>query len=1211
MKTKLLLSLLTSFLWTSLAVQAADPIRVYIRAGEKSHAPGAHEHPQFLEDWTRLLQERGAECSGGLGFPSAAELERTDVLVLHAQEAGNIEKGEQRDNLEAFLRRGGGLVVIHAGAVSSDHEWYKSVIGGSWRKGTTSWLEGTTSLYFPEVDHPIIKDLSNFDLDDEIYYDLDIRKDVNVLATAYTPKLVDTTGKKNTPKEWSWDNEGARLRAVEAVAKRKGVNIYDFQPQIWTYERKFDGASETYRSFVHIPGHWYRNFNHTGIRAMILRGIAWAAKRDNVDELCLADELGDALRYVEGGAPSPEEVPDHLEIHPDFEISLVASEPLINKPINLNWDEKGRLWVCETPEYPNGLRKPYSELGWMDSGSLFPGKYDRDPTDRISILSDEDGDGVMDAKKVFADKLELVTSFVFYKNGVIASSAPDIWFLEDTDGDDVADRRQKLYTNLGTRDTHSVINNLRWGSDGWIYATHGYSSSQNATSGDGKTNFGPIGDGVVRFRPDGSELEQYVSHGGNTWGMDITMDGEIFYTKPTNGNPLTHAVLPEYILEKGKIPGVSGGNGLLPEERLYPAATWEHQAYVQIDRIGGYTAASGCAIYEGGAWPDEWKLGYFTTEPTVNVISHFNLVKQGTTYSADRVEGRKEKEFIRSSNMWFRPIELRTGPDGALYVVDFCNQAIIHNDTRGPVHGPAHAALRPDRDHYYGRIWKVQHKQAKAIAPVSLDRTDIASLRRAAQSSNDHIRSVAQRILRDDHNAQEIPIGSDALKAYDEAAAENDLDRIIASVLAARDDWTRSALIAASSDRAVEIIEAALEAESNDSLLAFVSALSPLAITHGNAESNAARLLKACGNASSEVSTVAAAVLAALAKNVESPPPLTNALKEALLSLLRNDETRDLALPMAVNWDKNGELAAQTDAIASDLLDALVKGDLNDERRIRLARSLVNLRANNPKVMETVIAILSSDGSYALKGGLLAALGSIEGPDLGDALIEQFSALKGTLKLKAFDEIVKRADWTKSFLDVIDEGEVTPSELGPGGIARLRTHPDWSTAQIAKNLFDRISPETADKGEIIARLIPVVETGGDFENGKIIFGACVVCHKLGDVGAAVGPALDGMGARGASELLSQIIDPNREVEQNYWAHNITTRSGETFTGVISSENASTLTLATQVGVKEIAKSDIAKRENTKRSLMPEGFENLGEEGLRDLLSYLTNQAAKP
>ncbi|MGY8695207.1 MAG: DUF7133 domain-containing protein, partial [Verrucomicrobiia bacterium] len=98
-----------------------------------------------------------------------------------------------------------------------------------------------------------------------------------------------------------------------------------------------------------------------------------------------------------------------------------------------------------------------------------------------------------------------------------------IWFLEDTNGDDVADKRTKLYTNLGIRDTHAVINNLHYGADGWVYATHGYSSSQNVTSGDGNKDFGAINNGVVRFKPDGSAFEQYASRGGNTWGMDTTM----------------------------------------------------------------------------------------------------------------------------------------------------------------------------------------------------------------------------------------------------------------------------------------------------------------------------------------------------------------------------------------------------------------------------------------------------------------------------------------------------------------------------------------------------------------------------------------------------------------------------------------------------------------------------------------------------------------
>ena len=153
-----------------------------------------------------------------------------------------------------------------------------------------------------------------------------------------------------------------------------------------------------------------------------------------------------------------------------------------------------------------------------------PGEQKRPARDRICILIDTNGDGVMDKKEVFYEGLELVTGFVFYKDGVIASAAPDILWIRDTDGDGKADKVEKLYTGLGTGDTHAVINNPRWGWDGWIYATHGYSASDHVTSGDGQTDFGHIGSGVVRFKPDGSAIEQYSSKGGNTWGLKITTD---------------------------------------------------------------------------------------------------------------------------------------------------------------------------------------------------------------------------------------------------------------------------------------------------------------------------------------------------------------------------------------------------------------------------------------------------------------------------------------------------------------------------------------------------------------------------------------------------------------------------------------------------------------------------------------------------------------
>ncbi len=1173
MKRLLLCLLASSFVLTHSSL-AEGPLRVFIRAGKKSHGPGAHDFPQFLKEWVPMLNERGAKCEGGMEFPTKEQLDKTDVLILHAQEAGNIKIGDERKNLMEFLARGGGIVTIHAAAVSKDHDWFKTIIGGSWHFGQTKWLEAPMSLYFTDHDNAITKDISNFDIDDEIYYDMDLLPEAKILAAAYTP---------NTP-QLKGGNKEAQARAAEAVAKKKAVNIYDIQPQVWTYERECGAvvptASEkpaagtaaphsTYRAFTCIPGHYHRNFSHNGIRTLILRGIAWAGKRENIDELCKPTELGDALRYVEGGCPSPQELPKALEVHPEFNLSLVASEPLINKPMNIDWDEKGRLWVVETPEYPNGLRQSNVDA-WKDSGANQPGHYDRKPLDCVSILSDTNGDGVMDKKTVFADEIELATSSVFYKNGVIVCAAPDVWFFEDTNGDDKADKRTKLYTNLGNRDTHAVINNMRWGLDGWVYATHGYSSTDDVKSGDGSKGFGPIGAGVVRFKPDGSAFEQYASRGGNTWGLDITSDGQVFYTQPTSGNHFIHVVLPEYVLAKGKLPGVMGTNGMLPKEPTYPAMHWEQQAYVQIDQVGSYTAAAGCAIYEGGAWPAKWNYGYFTTEPTLNIVSHFMVVPDGVTYKAKREPGREQTEFIRSQNLWFRPIENRVGPDGALYIVDFCNQAVIHNDTRGPTHGPANAAVRPDRDHYYGRIWKVQHKEAKAPA------------------------ATAYRNKPESKGAQ----GSQALRAYEAAKQSTNADKLLQDFAAAQDDWTRSALIAAAADKPAEVIAAALSSSSPESLSNFVSALLPAALP-----ANAEKLITACANADAKADPVKNAILRGVATSMNEAPMMSPALTEALKKLLGQPSLAAATLPLVTKWDKGGVLAAEVKAQLDKLSATLSDNAAPVEARVSAAKGLVAVGGASQELV--VRALARSDAPAPLQAAIIAAL---DESGAVSELAPSLSGLKPELQTKAFEAMLKRPEATGALLDAVKAGSIDRAIFAPGDVARLRSHPN---KQIAKRANDLFKVNNAAKDAIIAKLVPEVGKPGNVANGKILFtAACAICHKLGDIGVAVGPPLDGMGAHGPAELLIHIVDPNREVDPSFWAFNITTKKGEVLQGVVTSENNATVTLATQVGVREIAKSDIDKRENTRRSLMPEGLDALGPEPLRDILAFICGDAMK-
>jgi putative membrane-bound dehydrogenase-like protein len=1180
-----------------MASAAAGPLRVFIRSGPKTHGPGAHDHPAFLREWTTLLNERGAKATGGDTFPTAEQLAETDVLILNAPNAGDIQ-GPDRANLEAWLARGGGIVAIHAAAVSRDHDWFKTVIGGSWKHGQTRWLEGHMSVYFTDRENPVTRDCSNFDLDDEIYYDMELLPDIQVLAAAYTPNPRD-----------------GRAADAPAHAGLQQVSVYDIQPQIWKYQ------SPHHRAFVMLPGHLHASFSHNSIRTVLLRGIAWAGGRENPDEFIKPDELGDALRYPANGPLRPDLAAEKIEIHPEFDLSLVASEPLIQKVMNIDWDEKGRMWVAETPEYPNGLRRSNVEA-WKDTGALSPGNYDRDPTDRISILTDTDGDGRMDQKQIFADKLELVTSFVLHKNGVIAAAAPHIWWLEDTDGDQVADKRTQLYTGLGTGDTHAVINNLRWGLDGWIYATHGYSSGK-VTAAKGPHDQTPvaIGSGVVRFLPDGTKFEQYSSKGGNTWGLDVTWQGEVFWTQPTSGTVFFHTLLPESVLAKAKLPDATGWKGMISRQKTYPLMKWEQQAYRQIDQVGQFTAAAGCAIYEGGAWPERWNRSYFTGEPTINIVSHFFTRPDGPSVTPAKESGREETEFIRSRDLWFRPIETRIGPDGALFVIDFYNQAVIHNDTRGPRHGPANAAVRPDRDHYFGRIWRIQHRQAKDLGPFHLDRNDTAALLTVIhESPNGPRKHIAWRLLRETGAAAKHPDLAESiatrqggrihrlyqtLSAPETAAKRGEiLDRFAA----ATDPWTRTALVAAASNAAADMVIEAMASSHAATLAPLVGELAAHALRTGTPE-DAKRLLIAAANAPAAAAPLQALVLDALAAAPELAAPLDDALAKAFARLLDGAETATTTLPILAAWDRGGKLAALAKEKSLTLARTLADPEAPAETRIKAGRALARLGDDGP-----LIAVLTAPEGPATDPEIQREwIETLSANQLAGSLVPVFAKLAETVRPAAYDAILKRSDSSLALLKALEDGTLPAGLLGPGDLARLRSHPDKQVSRGALALLDSLVPGAKERAGIIAQLTPEVsKPGGDPARGKVLFSAaCATCHTYEDLGRIeVGPPLTGMGAHGPAELLVHIVDPNREVDPSFWQWNVTTRSGDIHAGVIVSENAQTLTLRNAGGDVTLRKADIATRENTHRSFMPEGLHGLGADGLRDILAFMTGSDAR-
>jgi type 1 glutamine amidotransferase len=264
--------LLAAVLGAVVAASQPAPLRIFLRGGPKTHGPatnGQHDGPTWIKEWQPLLASRGAKVEASLQFPTADQLENTDVLVMFAANAGNIA-GDQRASLEKFLKRGGGIVCLHDAVLAQEPHWFKTIIGGAWENGVAKYFEGENTYYYVNTEHPITKGASNFTLTDEVYWDLHMMPDAHVLAVSMQP-----------------------VRPARGAAPPPEPQIGKLIPQMWTYEHQLPGG-QPYRAVVSLLGHHFTTFSSPHVRAIFLRAIAWAGQRD-ADLLATPEELA-ALR---------------------------------------------------------------------------------------------------------------------------------------------------------------------------------------------------------------------------------------------------------------------------------------------------------------------------------------------------------------------------------------------------------------------------------------------------------------------------------------------------------------------------------------------------------------------------------------------------------------------------------------------------------------------------------------------------------------------------------------------------------------------------------------------------------------------------------------------------------------------------------------------------------------------------------------------------
>lgn len=398
------------------------------------------------------------------------------------------------------------------------------------------------------------------------------------------------------------------------------------------------------------------------ITAIELRGEDWRPNEPNAP----SEWYGQTIRETAWRTPQLEQQGFHVPR--GFAIELVASEPVIAKPMNLAFDPRGRLWVSQSLQYP------------------FPATDPAAARDSIAILEDRNKDGSFESHTLFADGLNIPIGVLPYEDGAIAFSIPNIWRLRDRNGDGVCDDREVLLGPFDTsRDTHGMVNALRDGGDGWIYACHGFNNISKISGTDGHAIELTSGN-VFRFRPDGSRVEQFTQGQVNPFGMARDAYGN-WFTADCHSKPISQ------LLRGGCYPSFGrpdDGLGFVPP---------------MMDHLHGSTAISGLACVDEGTYPEAFHGNLLSGNVMTCRINRNRLEYHGATAKAIEMP-----DLLTSEDPWFRPVDLQFGPDNCLYVADFYNKIIGHYEV--PLD-------HPDRDRTSGRIWRIRWSgsEEQAVAP--------------------------------------------------------------------------------------------------------------------------------------------------------------------------------------------------------------------------------------------------------------------------------------------------------------------------------------------------------------------------------------------------------------------------------------------------------------------------------------------------------------
>jgi len=945
---------------------------------------------------------------------------------------------------------------------------------------------------------------------------------------------------------------------------------------------------------------------------------------------------------------SMEESIAKIHVPRGYRVEVVAAEPETIDPVAFDWDAAGRLWVVEMSDYPLG----------MDGQGKAGG--------RVRVLEDLDHDGRYETSRLFADDLSFPNGILTWRDGVLVTAAPEILYLRDTDGDGIADKREVLFSGFNEGNQQLRMNHLRWGLDNWVYCANGghhanHGLDTKVTSHRKGESF-KLGSRDFRFQPDTGDLQ--LESGPSQYGRNRDAWGHWFGTQ--NANPLWHYVLSDrYLARNPHVPTPSPIKHIVGPGSpvVYPASQLEKRFH-SFEQSGRFTSACSGVIYN-----DELLFGRnplthaFTCEPFHNLVQHNILSDDGVSFKARRSVGEGQTDFFASEDRWCRPVMVRTGPDGGLWVADMYRYMIEHPDWLPP-EGKAellpHYRLGDDR----GRIYRVVPVAASVARTFTLEQANTAQLVAELDSSNDWRRDKAHQMLLWNRDHAAIPM-------LEKAAITNKFPQSRVQALCVLDGLgglTSASIITALEDVHARVRENAIRlAERNNSpevlkaasKLAFdvdekvclqlalsigewksplaAKALAELAVRFADEPFVQSAIMSSALPHSQEFvkalvaadpKTLAAfripllrqssgskddATIEILMQSVLSSPDATRlqSLDEFLLSLQRvGTDLHQLA-----NVNKQGNIATVVKRFDKLLVDAEKTAvDTSRSATDRIAAAKVLCRP--AKYRETGVDLLAQwlqpQTDPHLQSQAIEAMAQSGIDKVPSALSNAWAQLSPELRGRALDAWLSREAWTSDLLDRLETNRIPTRSLDLTQRARLLQYPVKSLALRAKSILE-VAGQSSRK-QVIEQFLTATTLSGESTKGELIYvKSCANCHRRGNQGQDVGPNLATVIEHSNEKLLTNILDPNADIQPGYQAYTVLLDTGEILSGLLFSETANSVTIKQASGLtRTISRDEIERLQNSNVSLMPEGLElSLTQHDVADLIAFLHSAIPGP